>query len=79
MFHTTTTNTTTTTTTTTTITITTTTTIIIIIIIDDELHTSFYGSDPIIIREALELLERDKKCVILKGDTDDDDGVKFIE
>ena len=37
----------------------------------------FSGSDPIILRRALEILESQGKCVIISGESSDEDGVKF--
>jgi ESCRT-II complex subunit VPS25 len=39
---------------------------------------SFQGVDEDLLRRALKLLEEQGKCAIFKGDTSDEDGIKFM-
>jgi ESCRT-II complex subunit VPS25 len=39
---------------------------------------SFQGVDEDLLRRALQLLEEQGKCTIFKGDTSDEDGIKFM-
>lgn len=50
-----------------------------------ELHSSeeysdtrFHGTDPALLRRALQVLESQGKCVLIPGETREEDGVKFI-
>jgi len=44
---------------------------------DDHLFNTLHGTDPIMLRRALELLEKNRKCKIIPGAAPDEDGVKF--
>ena len=39
---------------------------------------SFQGADEELLRRALSILEQQGKCAIFKGDTSDEDGIKFF-
>eukprot|EP00956_Cyclotella_meneghiniana_P044091 scaffold301725_cov86-Cyclotella_meneghiniana.AAC.3 len=39
---------------------------------------SFQGADEQLLRRALEILESQGKCTVFKGDTSDEDGLKFF-
>lgn len=39
---------------------------------------SFQGADEDLLRRALSILEGQGKCAIFKGDTSDEDGIKFL-
>jgi ESCRT-II complex subunit VPS25 len=38
---------------------------------------SFQGADEELLRRAIKILEQQGKCALFKGDTSDEDGVKF--
>jgi len=44
---------------------------------DDHISNTLHGTDPVMLRRALEILERNKKCKIIPGATPDEDGVRF--
>lgn len=44
---------------------------------DDHFSNTLHGTDPVMLRRALELLERNNKCKIIPGATPEEDGVKF--
>ena len=39
---------------------------------------SFQGADEELLRRALHILEQQGKCTIFKGDTSEEDGIKFF-
>lgn len=39
---------------------------------------SFQGADEQLLRRALEILESQGKCTVFKGDTSEEDGLKFF-
>jgi ESCRT-II complex subunit VPS25 len=39
---------------------------------------SFEGLDEDLLRRALEILENERKCTVFKGETSDEDGIKFF-
>lgn len=44
----------------------------------EDVHgTSFQGMDEELLRRALNILERQGKCTIFRGDTSEEDGIKF--
>ena len=43
-----------------------------------DLSIGFHGCDPVIFKKALQVLEKQNKCIIIEGDTSEEDGVKFI-
>mmetsp|Transcript_10924 Transcript_10924/g.17793 ORF Transcript_10924/g.17793 Transcript_10924/m.17793 type:complete len:185 (+) Transcript_10924:69-623(+) len=47
---------------------------------EENQDSGFHGCDPVILRRALELLQNNDKCRILKGSSNDpdEDGVKFL-
>eukprot|EP01038_Epipyxis_sp_PR26KG_P004649 gene4649-6533_t len=45
---------------------------------EDYQNTAFYGIDPTIFRRALQVLETNRKCQLIRGATPDEDGVKFL-
>jgi hypothetical protein len=42
------------------------------------LNTGFSGCDPVLLRRALQVLQGQGKCVIIEGESRDEDGVKFL-
>ncbi len=45
---------------------------------DEHTDTGLVGVDVAIVKKVLEILERKNKCIYIRGDTSEDDGVKFI-
>lgn len=45
---------------------------------EDNQDSGFHGTDPVLVRRAVELLQNEKKCVIIAGSTREEDGVKFL-
>ena len=43
----------------------------------EPLHSGFYECDPVVFKKALVALEKQNKCVLIEGDTSEEDGVKF--
>lgn len=37
----------------------------------------FFGCDSVVFMKALQALEKQNKCIIIEGDTSEEDGVKF--
>lgn len=44
---------------------------------DDYQDSGFYGADPIILKRALQVLEREGKCSVFEGANPGEEGVKF--
>jgi ESCRT-II complex subunit VPS25 len=45
---------------------------------EDHQDSGFFGTDPIILKRAIQVLEREGKATILEGSTPEEDGVKFL-
>eukprot|EP00612_Vaucheria_litorea_P000847 CAMPEP_0171451862 /NCGR_PEP_ID=MMETSP0945-20130129/195_1 /TAXON_ID=109269 /ORGANISM="Vaucheria litorea, Strain CCMP2940" /LENGTH=110 /DNA_ID=CAMNT_0011976403 /DNA_START=231 /DNA_END=563 /DNA_ORIENTATION=+ len=45
---------------------------------EDMKETEFFGMDEIVLRKAIDILEKENKAAVLKGSTCDEDGVKFF-
>jgi ESCRT-II complex subunit VPS25 len=45
---------------------------------EDNQDSGFHGTDPVLIRRAVELLQAANKCVVIAGASREEDGVKFL-
>jgi hypothetical protein len=41
------------------------------------MYLGFFGCDPVVFMKVLRALEKQNKCIIIEGETSEEDGVKF--